>query len=91
MKVSNECKVNAVGKISEFRPIGPVFNPRPGRGLNFDNLLSPHRPWRGMLRIGLVSRRSKGGFRRIHVLAEKRMGSPGVVICHLDTTHSSWL
>ena len=29
------CEVGTVGKISDYQPEGPRFNPRPGRGLNF--------------------------------------------------------
>ena len=29
------CEVGTVGKISDYQPEGPGFNPRPGRGLNF--------------------------------------------------------
>ena len=39
------CEVGTVGKISDYQPEGPGFNPRPGRGLNFE----PHRPWTGTL------------------------------------------
>ena len=29
------CEVGTVGKMSDYQPEGPGFNPRPGRGLNF--------------------------------------------------------
>ena len=29
------CEVGTVGKISDYQPEGPGFNPRPGRGLYF--------------------------------------------------------
>ena len=29
------CEVGTVGKISDYQPEGPGFNPWPGRGLNF--------------------------------------------------------
>ena len=29
------CEVGTVGKISDYQPEVPGFNPRPGRGLNF--------------------------------------------------------
>ena len=29
------CEAGTVGKISDYQPEGPGFNPRPGRGLNF--------------------------------------------------------
>ena len=29
------CEVGTVGKISDYQPGGPGFNPRPGRRLNF--------------------------------------------------------
>ena len=29
------CDVSAIGKVSDYQPEGPGFNPRPGRGLNF--------------------------------------------------------
>ena len=29
------CEVGTVGKISDYQPEGPGFNPRPGGGLNF--------------------------------------------------------
>ena len=31
----NLCEVGTGGKISNYQPEGPGFNPRPGRGLNF--------------------------------------------------------
>ena len=30
------CEVGTVGKISDYQPEGPGFNPRPDRGLNFE-------------------------------------------------------
>ena len=30
------CGVGTVGKISDYQPEGPGFNPQPGRGLNFE-------------------------------------------------------
>ena len=32
------CKVGTVGKISNYQPEDPGFNPRPGRRLNFGRL-----------------------------------------------------
>ena len=29
------CKVGTVGKVSDYQPECPGFNPRPGQGLNF--------------------------------------------------------
>ena len=29
------CEVGTVGKVSDYQPEGPGFNPRSGRGLNF--------------------------------------------------------
>ena len=29
------CEVGTIGKISDYQPESPGFNPRPGRGLNF--------------------------------------------------------
>ena len=29
------CGLGTVGKISDYQPEGPGFNPQPGRGLNF--------------------------------------------------------
>ena len=45
------CEVSTVGKISDYQPDGPGFNPGPGRGLNFGDLLSPHCPRTGMLSL----------------------------------------
>ena len=37
-KFRDDCEVGIVGKISDYQPEGPEFNPRPGRGLNFGRL-----------------------------------------------------
>ena len=36
------CEVGTVGKISDYQPEGPEFNPRPGRGLNFGETFFRH-------------------------------------------------
>ena len=33
--ITRVCEVGTVGKISDYQPEGPGFNPRPGRELNF--------------------------------------------------------
>ena len=72
------CEVGTIGMISDCQPEGPGFNSRPGRGLNFGDLLLPHCPWTGTSRqdVGLVSRHSIKGLKTTHTHVGKSRVMP---------------
>ena len=56
------CVVGTVGKISDYQPEGPGFNPRPGQGLNFERpFFATPSVDRDVKAVGLVSQHSIGG------------------------------
>ena len=58
------CEASAVGWISACQPGGPGFNPRPGRGLNFEIPSFASTPVDKDVKslVQSISRRSIGGF-----------------------------
>ena len=61
------CEVGTVGKISDYQPEGPGFNPRPGRGLNFGR----SRPSFATPSVDRDVKPLVGGLKKTHTLVDK--------------------
>ena len=83
------CEVGTVGKISDYQPEGPGFNPWPGRGLNFGRpSFATSSVDSEVLAVGLVFRRFIVGLKRTHTLVDKSRLMPVLWDCHLLQGHT---